>query len=187
MTAMQAIYGRRAVRNYETREIPKDKIRELLRAAVQAPSAVNQQPWAFAIFQGADLLKKFSDDAKKQYLREISVERHEMDKLKDHLTSPDFNIFYNAPTLIIVLAKNSGMYPSGDCWMAAQNLMLAAYEQGLGTCAIGLALPWLHLPHTKRELGIRDDLTSVAPIIIGYPAENPPAPPRNEPEIIVWK
>jgi nitroreductase len=106
--------------------------------------------------------------------------------MKDHLADPNFNMFYNAGTLIIILAKSEGTNPAGDCWMAAQNLMLAAYEQGLGTCPIGLAWPWLHLPETKGKIGIPVSLTAIAPVIIGYPAEKPEHPPRNEPAVVVW-
>lgn len=186
MNVSEAIFGRRAVRSYTEQEVPRDKILKILHAAVQAPSAVNQQPWAFAVFQGKQRLKSYSDDAKKESLKGLDFSQPGSSRMDEHLTDPSFNMFYNAGTLIVILAKSEGANPAGDCWMAAQNLMLAAYEHGFGTCPIGLAWPWLHLPETKGRLGIPANLTAIAPLIIGYAAEKPEHPPRVEPDVVVW-
>jgi len=67
--------------------------------------------------------------------------------------------------------------------MAAQNLMLAAYAMGLGTCCIGFARPWFNLAETKSELGIPKFHVPVTPIVVGYPREAAPRVPRKAPEI----
>jgi nitroreductase len=184
MTPIQAIYERRAVRDYKNIAVPHAKITELLHAAVQAPSAVNQQPWAFAIFQGKDKLKSFSDRAKPFFAK--TLDAHTPDELRRMLTDPGFNIFYNANTLVVICARPDGMNPAEDCCLAAQNLMLAAHAMGLATCPIGLARPWLSSAEVKQELGIPEKLTPIFPLIVGYAANRPAAVPRNPPEIVVW-
>jgi nitroreductase len=183
-TPIQAIYERRAVRDYQNMAVPQAKIMELLHAAVQAPSAVNQQPWAFAIFQGKEKLKAFSDRAKPFFAK--TLDAHTPHELRRMLTDPEFNIFYNANSLIVICAPQTGMNPAEDCCLAAQNLMLAAHAMGLATCPIGLARPWLNSPEVKQELGIPTQLTPVFPLIVGYAASRPPVVSRNPPEIVVW-
>jgi hypothetical protein len=64
-------------------------------------------------------------------------------KLKERLAEPEFNIFYNAGTWIVICAKPAGQHPVWDCCLAAQNLILAAHAAGIATCPIGLAWPVL--------------------------------------------
>jgi nitroreductase len=181
---IQVIYQRRAVRDYLPAAVPHAKIVELLHAAVQAPSAVNQQPWAFAVFQGKDKLKSFSERAKPLCIS--SLPANESGEMAAMLRDPNFNIFYNSNTLIVICARATGLNPAEDCCLAAQNLMLAAHALGLATCPIGLARPWLNLPEVKSELGIPAETTPVFPLILGYPASQPVAVPRKEPEVVVW-
>lgn len=72
-----------------------------------------------------------------------------------------------------------------DCALAAQNLMLAAYAAGLGSCWIGFAQSFLNTPEGKALLGLPSAWVPVAPIIIGYPKTTPDPVPRNEP-LIRW-
>ena len=184
---MDAIYHRRAVRSYTDVHVPKDIIHQLLRAAVQAPSAVNQQPWGFVVVQDRALLKKYSDAAKTAFLSHEESSDPHMVELGRTLGNPDFNIFYDAGTLIVICAGPGTLSPAEDCCLAGENLMLAACALGLGTCPIGLARPTLNLPQTKSELGIPGEFSPVLPIIVGYPAGTTPAVPRGEPRIFSWK
>lgn len=184
MKEMQAIYDRRAVRDYAAVAVPHAKIVELLHAAVQAPSAINQQPWAFAVFQGKERLKSFSDRAKAHLATTLGPEVPETSR--GMIDDPQFNIFYNANTLIVICARPGGMNAAEDCCLAAQNLMLAAHAMGLATCPIGMARSWMNLPKVKMELGIPAPLSPVFPLIAGYAATQPEAVPRNAPEIVVW-
>ncbi len=142
MELMDVLYKRRAVRDYTSAPIDKDTIGTLLHAAVQAPSATNSQPWAFAVIQDTKLLKELSDRCK-QHLLEITDRGLTLSSYREILSKPDFNIFYNANTLIIVCGKPGAPNVAGDCHLAAQNLMLAAFDMGLATCPIGLARPWV--------------------------------------------
>jgi nitroreductase len=186
MELMDAIYKRRAVRAYKTQKVDRATVEVLIEAAIQAPSAMNQQPWAFGVVQDPDLLARWSGRAKAHFLATLDPGLH-LGELRDMLASPDFNIFYDAGTLILICAKPGTMNGVEDCCLAAENLMLAACSLGFGTCVIGLARPWLNLAETKRELDIPADYEPVLPIIVGYPRGETPATPRNEPEILFWK
>jgi nitroreductase len=194
-TALQAIYQRRAVRAYRPDPIPDETIQALLKAAVQAPTAMHLEPWAFLVIQDRALLARYSDRAK-VVLREESGRHRELlrvpgastsdDRLAAMLADPTFNIFYDAGTLIVICGRPMGSFVVADCWLAAENLMLAACALELGSCCIGLAVPLLNTPEVKRELGIPPEVTAVAPIIVGIPAGPTPAVPRKPPEILRW-
>ena len=186
MELMEAINNRRSVRNYTNEKVANNIIEELLQAAVQAPSAMNTQPWAYAVIQDDILLKEYSTRTK-QYLLNSIDKMPRLDKYKPMFENPDFNIFYNAGSLIIILAKAEGSHTAEDCCLAAQNLMLTAHSKGLGTCWIGFARFLLNLPDVQEEIGIPSGYTVVAPIIVGYPQGNPPAVPKKAPVILFWK
>jgi len=186
MELIEAIYKRRSIRDYTDRPVAKFEIDALLQAAIHAPSAMNSQPWAFVIIQNAERLKNYSDRAKALLLKSVG-ENSPIHALHHGPTDPDFNIFYNAGTLIVICAKSGNDFAPGDCCLAGENLMLAACAAGLGTCPIGFALPWLRLSETKQELGIPQEYNPVLPIIVGYPSGATPATPRREPEIVSWR
>jgi len=104
----------------------------------------------------------------------------------ERFASPDFCVFYDASTLIGVGVKPLGPFVVADCWLAAENLMLAACALGLGTCCIGSAVPALNSSDTKAELGIPSDVEIVAPIIVGVPREAAAAVSRKNPTIVSW-
>jgi nitroreductase len=188
LSIMEAIYKRCSVRSYSPERLDPTTIRTLLAAAVRAPTAVHFEPWAFAILQDTSALKRLSDRAKPLFLEE--VQRAHLDRgghTLDIFASPDFNMFYNAGTLIIICGKPMGPFVVADCWLAAENLILAACSIGLGTCVIGSAVPALNTPDIKAEFGIPDELTAIAPIIVGVPSGATPPTARKEPEILFWK
>lgn len=186
MELKEAIFNRRSVRSYTDTTVTKEVIEQLLTAAAQAPSAMNSQPWAYAVIQDANLLKEYSNRAK-QHLLDSLDKVPQLNKYKAAFENPDFNIFYNATSLIIIFAKDEAMHASGDCCLAAQNLMLTAHSLGLGSCWIGFAYAFLNLPEVKAELAIPEGYVAVAPIIVGYPQVNPPAVPKKAPEVLFWK
>lgn len=186
MGVLEAIRGRRAVRAYTARKVEAEVVRALIDAAVQAPSAVNQQPWAFVVLQDEALLRRISDRAKELTLARLEpgtplYEHREM------LADPETCVFYDASTVVVICAAPGSWPPNEDCCLAAQNLMLAAHALGLATCPIGFAREALNEPRTKKELGIPDDHAVVMPIVIGYPRERPAPTGRREPRILSWK
>ena len=133
----QAICERRAVRQYTSEPVSEDALRRLIDAAIQAPSAMNEQPWLFAVVRDKALLQRISRDGKAATLAAMmaSGAAARAEKLKD----PAFDILYHAPAMIVIASASSGPWAAVNCSLAAQNLMLAARAEGLGTCWIGLA------------------------------------------------
>jgi nitroreductase len=180
MDLSHAIAARRAVREYTDAVISRETIHGLIDAAVLAPSALNRQPWSFAVVLDSHRIDGCAESAK-EWLLENQLE-HVGDMAK-MLREPGFSLFYHAPALVIVLATDHTTQSAEDCCLAAQNFMLAARARHLGTCWIDLARPWLNLPATKAELGLPAAYQAVAPIIVGHPKKWPEAPERKPPEI----
>jgi nitroreductase len=185
MDLIEAISTRRSIRKYKSDPVPKELIAKLLEAATLAPSASNSQPWSFIVIQDAGLLKNYSDRAKSLFLNYIS-DKPDPHNYKAILANPDFNIFYNAGTLVIIYG-NGQPNAFGDCCLAAQNLMLTAHAKGLGTCWIGFSSALFDDPSFKTELGIPQNLSAAAPLIVGYPEFTPSGFTRNPPQVLVWK
>jgi nitroreductase len=188
MSTMDAIYTRCSVRTFAPELVGRGTIDLLLDAAVRAPTAVHEEPWAFAVVQDPVVLKRLSDRAKPLFLEE--AHRAHVDRgghAFDFFASPEFNIFYDAGTLIVIYGRGAGPFVAADCWLAAENLILAARAMGLGTCVIGSAVPLLSSPEGKSELGIPAEYTAIAPIVVGVPSGETPATPRKAPQILSWR
>ena len=184
MELIDAIYSRRAVRDYKDREVYRATIEMLIDAAVQAPTALDEQPWVFAVIQGKGLLQDYSDRAKTHFLATFNPGSDPHSMRRDLLMNPSFNLFYNAGTLLVIYARPNRHFAPVDCCLAAENLMLAAHAQGLATCPVGFAQSWFDLPEIKTEIRVSQDNTAVIPLIVGYPAATPGAVPRKKPEVI---
>lgn len=194
---LEAISGRRSVRNFAWTPIERSVVQTLLDAAVHAPTAMHEEPWLFAVVQDRDALKRLSDVARQYLLTTMAphgslhVSEHaHPSAFEQELARPDFNLFYNAGTLIVVGVKPLGPFVIADAWLATQNIMLAAFGLGLGSCCIGSAVPGLNLPATKRDLGFPADAQIVAAVVVGHPAdeprEKPVRVPRKAPAVVSW-
>lgn len=183
MDLLEALAGRRAVREYTAQAVDEPAIRRLIGAAVQAPSAVNQQPWTFTVVRDQRVLDRISREAKAHMLADMPA-AHEA-RFRPRLSDPAFHIFYHAPLLILISAASEGRWVVEDCALAAENLMLAAYAAGLGTCWIGFAQGYLNTAQGKDLLGLPAAWVPVAPIIVGHPKGVPLAVARKEP-VVRW-
>ena len=187
LSVMDAIQHRRSVRDYASKTIERKVIQTLLDAAVHAPTAMHEEPWSFAVVQDKNVLDRLSESAKKLVHNEAQGSDTDRSKHTLHVVDkPDFHVFYNAGTLIVIYSKIQGPFVVADCWLAAENLLLAAYAQGLGTCVIGFAVSALNTPEWKSELKIPAEMTAIAPMIVGVPAGETPPVPRKAPEILSW-
>jgi nitroreductase len=115
-------------------------------------------------------------------LATMPLGRHS-DYFRSRLSDPNFQIFYHAPVLVVISATEQGPWIVEDCALAAENLMLAAYADGLGTCWIGFAQGFLNTPAGKKALDLPAAWVSVAPIIMGYPNAATPSVARMEPAV----
>jgi nitroreductase len=187
-SVFEAILARRSVREYTQDKIGHNTVLTLLEAAVRAPTAMQEEPWAFIVVQDRQTLKQLSERAKPIFIEEV---RHRNAQGASHsfahFDKPDFDIFHGANTLIVICAKPAGLFVVADCWLAAENLMLAACDMGLGSCVIGSAASVLNIRKVKSELGIPDEYAAIAPIVVGVPVEETAPTLRKEPLILSWK
>jgi nitroreductase len=182
---LEALKSRRAIRNYEDKSVPESAIQTILEAAIYAPSAINVQPWKFTIVTNKAQIKHFSDMAKPVLIRMLpDVGDEGLVGLKKRLSDTNYNIFYNAPLLIFVSGAKSP-YAIYDCSMAAQNMMLAAFTLGIGSCWIGTAVAVANDPKNKPILGVPEDHDVHAAIIFGYPKGGFPKAPEKRPAQIL--
>lgn len=180
MKLTEVIYGRRAIRGYSDALVDEAQLRTLIDAAIQAPSAMNRQPWSFRVITDLRLMQRISDAAKAHMLDTASAQLGEFEAV---LRDPAFHIFYHAPALVVICATESDPWSQIDCALAAENMMLAAFDAGLGSCWIGFAQGWLGSPEGKAVLELPESHIPVAPIILGHPEGHTAIVPRSEPDI----
>lgn len=175
MDVLEAIHGRRSVRSYEARPVPRELIDSIIVDAAQAPPPHRGMvPWTFTVIEGAERIAAYGERAM-TYARE----HRPAGPGWDWIERPGFKIFWQAPVVVII----SG--PVGDCNRAGQNFMLSAHARGLGSCWVGSPMLWLSTPEVRAELKIPSDLAPVAVLCLGYPADVPEAIVRKRPPI-VW-
>jgi nitroreductase len=183
MNTLEAISARRAVRSYDETPIERQTLGLLIAAASQAPSGLNAQPWHFTVIRNQARLDQLSSAAK-THMRQVLGDDEGAPAIRRMVVEPDFQIFYHAPALILISVK-IGDWAVEDASLAAENLMLAAVEQGLGTCWIGVAQRWLETDEGKRSIALPPEFLPVAPIIVGHPRGATPPVPRTAP-VVSW-
>ena len=183
MELMDVIYARRTVRGYTGKPVSREIIDKLLDAAVQAPTGMNAQPWAFGIIEGVERLRDYSDRAK-AYLLEHLDEFPGLERYRGMFEDPQQNLCYGAPACIVVYSRPGGATPVNDCTMAAQNIMLAACDMGLGSCWVGFLGFLLNQPDVKQAFGVPDDYQALAPIVIGYAAGETSPVQKDPPQVL---
>ncbi len=164
MDAIEAIHTRRSIRKYTSQPVSDDIIRELLAAAMMAPSAGNAQPWHFVVIK----------------------ERQTLDAIAAF--HPYAKMLTNAPAAILIcgdptLEKYKGRWML-DCSAATQNLLLAAHAKGLGAVWIGIYPEANRIEPIQKLLTLPEHIIPVSLISIGYPAEQKPTPERFNAERI---
>lgn len=191
--SMSLLYLRHSVRAYKPNAVSEEQIRLMLDAAVHAPTAMHREPWQFVVIQNREMLKDISDEAKALLVRQsaesgrfLKAKGAPGDGIGSLLADPEFNIFYDAGTLIVICAEPKDDFTPADCWLAAQNLMLAAAAEGLGSCCIGFATGALNLPSIKEQLRIPAASRAYAAIVVGVERGDSAPVPRNSPLILSW-
>ena len=176
MELEKAINGRRSVRGYLEKPVPDEVVQAILKAGAMAPSAMNVQPCRFIVITDRNKIRELSDKVKeKAGLLGVGLKIAESLKVKEDV------IFYGAPLVILIVAGKND-WAAIDCSLAAQNMMLRAYDLGLGSCFIGFAMSLKSDRETLRSLGINDSQELYCPLIFGYP-KNWPHPKVREPKV----
>jgi nitroreductase len=183
----EAIFARHSVRAYAPDVLNRHTIQILLDAAVHAPTAMHEEPWAFVVVQNKVLLKQLSDLAKPFFIERLHRSPPASSHAVDRFADPEFNLFYDAGTLILICARPSGPFVEADCWMAAENLMLSAVANGIGTCVIGSSIEALNSGAAKEKLDIPAEFRIVVAIIAGVPRGDAVVTTRKPPFVLAWK
>ena len=177
------IRGRRSVRRYEDKAVPREIVDKLLEAGVSAPSGMNAQPWRFVVIQNREIINKLSRKTKEMLL---GIEWP--GEIREAFKSEKDTIFYGAPLLVLMCVPSNEQWKTVnllDCGLAAENMFLEAYQLGLGSCFIGFANFLNQDPKLLAELGIPEDHDLLAPLIFGYPAESS-APKKHDVKVLRW-
>ncbi|MCE5219007.1 nitroreductase family protein [bacterium] len=185
MDLFEAIAERRSVRKFADKPVPREVIEQLLSAAVQAPSAMNKQTWAFGVVQGGDKVKELGERARLALLKELEQKGGPAD-FRARLENPELAVLHGAQALIVVYATSEDRFATINCCLAAENLMLAATGMGLGTCWIGMAEALLRSPEVKAEMGVPQEAQPIATLILGYPDDDSPRKAKNPPTVLYW-
>jgi nitroreductase len=178
---LEAIKARRSERAYLDKPVSQEIINIIVEAGTWAPTAMNLQPWKFTIISSKEAVKQLSDKAKPILARMFPDTGDP--KIRARFMAPDNNLYFNAPLMIFISAAKSP-YAVTDCTLAAENLMLAAYSLGLGSCFVGSGMMLTQDVTIKAELGIPADHEIYASMVFGYPTAPSKAPPRKKPQIL---
>ncbi len=189
---LKTIYNRRSVRDFKEDDVSDDLIREIIKAGCYAPNNLNKQLWGFVVIKNRELMKKLSDKVKEDSKKnpdiiKIAETNPFLKNLLNMMSKPDFSVFYNAPVMIMVLARSDDTFQQIDCSLAAENMMIAARSLGVGSCWIGVAMQLSNDRKTLTEIGVPSEYNLVAPLIFGYPTKTDQvASPRNKDIFLKW-
>lgn len=176
--------SRRSIRDYEDREVDPAILREILDETCLAPTASNNQPVRFVIIRDRALLKRLSDESRKNFLEDVRKNPDSpMKRYEAVLRDESFNCFYNAPCVVYFVGPRSVRSLDVDVGLTAAYFMFGAAERGLGTCWIGMGAN-IRDGGILAEIGVAGDCRIVAPVAIGYPKEIPAASERHAPRIV---
>jgi nitroreductase len=142
MDTWLAVASRREVRRYADTELPADMVERILDAGRLAGSASNKQPWRFLVVESAELRERVAEQV------------YEADNV-------------TGAKLVVALAVSGKGPTSFDAGRAAQNMLLVAWDGGVGSCPNGMA----DVEATGRLLGVGDGERLVIVLSFGYPAE----------------
>lgn len=192
MKLMDGIKTRRSIRKYKKTNINIKKIKEIIKAAIMAPSAHNSNPWYFIIINEENLKMNLATEMAKKYKRDLESDGYDS-KVISKIITDSISKFTNAPILIIVCLDMKKMQAYSDkkrqeiehCMgiqsvsAATENLLLAAHALGLASC--WYCAPLFAQQITKNQLKIPKNIEPQALITLGFPVENKHVkpPPRR--------
>jgi nitroreductase len=163
MDAMEAILSRRSIRRYTSQKLSDQLIKELLEAAMSAPSAGNEQPWHFIIIDDRKVLEQIPS------------------------FHPYSGMLREAPLAILICADldlgNEGFLIQ-DGSAATENLLIAAHAKGLGAVWLGIYPLKERITGMRKLLAIPERILPLSLIAVGYPAERIPREKRYQPSRI---
>lgn len=160
MEAMEAILSRRSIRKYTEQPVPDEVIKELLEAAMSAPSAGNEQAWQFVVIKDRGILDQIP---------------------KYH---PYSRMVKQASVAILVCGdlkseKHKGYWVQ-DCSAATENLLIAVEAKGLGAVWLGVYPREERVAGIRKLLGLPEHIVPLSLIPIGHKGEKKPRANRYD-------
>jgi len=156
---METIFKRVSIRKYKDMPVEQEKIERMLRAAMAAPSACNQQPWEFYVVTDKETIKTLA------------------------ACSPYSACAAEAPVVFVPCYRKECIVPEYaqiDLSAAVENLLLEATELGLGAVWMGVAPRKERMEDVRKVISIPDELEAFALVACGYPGEDRPQQDRYE-------
>jgi nitroreductase len=151
MNTQEVIKNRRSIRKYSDRVPSEEDIQKILEAGVWAPSGINNQPWKFVVVK---------DKEAREGLSQFTITHYQ-------------KIITGAPISICVFLDKVEMYNREKDILAIgaciQNMLLGAYEMGLGTCWLGEILN--RKEEVAKYLNISSDYELMAVVTLGYSSQ----------------
>ena len=148
---MNEIFHRVSIRKYEDKSVEKEKILQILKAGMQAPSAGNQQPWEFYVVTNQEKIRELSK------------------------VSPYAGCAAGAPVLIVPVYRKEGLwvpqYAQIDMSIAQENIWLETDSLGLGGVWLGIAPERDRMDKVAEILDLPDNVEAFSIFVLGYPAE----------------
>lgn len=167
---LENIMTRRSVRDYKAEPVCREQMAKVIECGIYAPSAMNMQPWAVRVVDD----KEFIDG-----VTAIAVEQNP--KLKEQ---PGFrNFFRNAPTVAFIACPEESYSGEYDCGLLSENMMLAAWSMGIGSCCLGSVVPVMNSEAAKpymERLALPEGYKLLVAIAFGYPAGDAPEAPARD-------
>ena len=175
---LEVIKKRRSIRKYGPKQVGDKELEAIMEAAIYAPSAMNQQKWHFTVIQNRAKLDKMVKTIRENLLKSP------VEFFRERAKNPEFNVFYQAPTVVIITADEKAIFVDFDCGAAAENIALAATSLGIDSCIIGMSGALFESENAdkiKQELGIPEGYKFVISIALGYrDMDSPPAPLKKK-------
>jgi len=175
---LKVIKNRRSIRMFTPEQINDSDLQTILDAGLYAPNGRNEQKWHFTVIQDKNVLERMLSSIKE------NIQDSGNDFLKERASSPSYNTFYHAPTVIMISGNAESKLVQIDCGAAAQTIALAAESLNINSCV--MTSPGLLFASDKgaqwiNELGIPEGYNHIVTVVLGYlNGENPAVPTRNK-------
>lgn len=163
--------SRRSIRAYKDSVISRETLNEILKYGINAPNGQNLQSYEIRVIDSPALI-----DSITQAVVKDNPKIAERDGFK--------NIFVNAPCVVCIACDTQYDMAQIDCGLLGENIILAAWAKGIGSCCLGSSARWiLDSPSAKPYLdrmAFSKGYKLLYCISLGYPAETPKAKPRRD-------
>ena len=167
MDAYESLFKRRSIRSFKSDEVEDEKIDKIIQAGLVAANGKNLQ---------SSIIIAIKDKKTRDFLSDLNRKIGGWDE--------GFDPFYNAPVVLVVLAKKDIRTHVYDGSLTMANLLQASYDLGLGSIWIHRAKEEFETVEGKallKKLGIEDEYEGIGHCVIGYTDNlDVPAHPINK-------